>query len=156
MTRLKRNPPPTLLAGLLLAALLALSPAEASAQGQFNGVSDDEVQAMRLNHYFTADKQYRDADFEWDFDKDSFTLKAGAGDIPNELQEQLLPKGITAREIRGKWHLEDRNGKALVLTEIRVDGAKEPQKKTAALPIYKTAPTVVRVGRPQYVFGIGP
>jgi hypothetical protein len=141
---------------LTTVCLFAAGEGQILAQGSFNGVSDDEVRNMKMFVYYTADKQAHDPDFEWTFTKTDFTLKAGKGDIPVDLQEQLLPKGSPAKEIRGKWQLEDRDGKQLVLSEIQAGDDKEPQKKTVALPIYKTAPTVVRVGKLQYVFGIGP
>lgn len=123
------------------------------AQGQFSPVSEADVVALSLNHYFTPDDKSHEADFEWTFTKTDFVVKKGKGAIPADIIEKLLSKGATANEIRGKWKLADKGGRRLVLTEIKAGdlaGSKEVN-----LSIYKTAPSVVRIGEPQYVFGIG-
>jgi hypothetical protein len=124
-----------------------------SAQGQYAPVTAADVVALKLNHYFTPDNQAHQPDFEWTFTETEFALKKKQGDLPADLLRRMLPDSQTAAEIRGKWKLVDRNGLHLVLTEIKA--GDRTGNKAAFFPIYKTAPTVVRIGEPQYVFGIG-
>ena len=84
---------------------------------------------------------------------------SAAGAIPADLRERLQPARASAEEIRGKWKISYEGGAKLVLTEIvGTDRAGEEVlgRKEARLPIYRTAPDVVRIGEPQYVFGVGP
>ncbi|MEY2613501.1 MAG: hypothetical protein RL069_2313 [Planctomycetota bacterium] len=130
---------------------VALTPV--GAQGQYSPVSEANIVDLTLNHYFTPDKKSHTPDFEWTFTKREFVLKKGKGAIPADLVEKLLPKGATADEIRGQWKLADKEGQRLVLTEIKA--GDKGRNKEVSLSIYKTAPGVVRIGEPQYVFGIG-
>ncbi|MEI8383178.1 MAG: hypothetical protein WCJ09_23875 [Planctomycetota bacterium] len=123
------------------------------AQGQYSPVSEANVVDLTLNHYFTPDEKSHAPDFEWTFTKTDFVVKKGKGAIPSDIIEKLLSKGATADEIRGKWKLADKGGQQLVLTEIKA-GDKAGGKEVK-IRIYKTAPSVVRIGEPQYVFGIG-
>jgi len=123
------------------------------AQGQYSSVSEANVADLTLNHYFTPDKKSHKPDFEWTFTKTEFVLKKGKGAIPADLVEKLLPNGATADEIRGQWKVAEKEGQRLVLTKIKA--ADKAGNKDVSLSIYKTAPTVVRIGDPQYVFGIG-
>jgi hypothetical protein len=138
----------------VVGVLLAVGPGQADAQGTYGAVTDKEIMAMKLNHYFSADKKSHKADFEWTFTEKGFTIKAGKEKLPAELVEKLLPDGVTADEIRGKWKIDSKDGQQLVLSSIKAKD--KPGKKQVSLVLYKTAPTVVRVGEPQYVFGIGP
>lgn len=145
---------PMMSLGLVTAAVLCLGAgAPLQAQGQYAPVTDEDVLAMRLNHYFTAEKKGREADFEWRFFKDGFVLKSGRGSIPADLQEKLVKKGASADDISGKWAVASKSGQ-LLLTDIQV--GKKPTQNKASFRIYRTAPTVIRVGNPQYVFGIEP
>jgi hypothetical protein len=116
-------------------------------------VSEANVVNLKLNHYFTLDKRPHAPDFEWAFTKTTFVLKKGTGAIPPSLTEQLLGKGATADEIRGTWKLAGSGGQQLVLTDITA--GEKIGKAEVALTISKTAPSVVRIGDPQYVFAIG-
>ena len=135
--------------GLVVAALVVAT--QANGQGKYAPVTADDVPTLQLNHYFTgAKKGGRTADFEWTFTKDGFTIKKGKAAIPADLLAKLLPEKATADEITGKWKVD---AGRLVLTDIRAGETKG--KESVELPIYRTAPTVVRVGEPQYVFGVG-
>lgn len=125
----------------------------ARAQGEYSPVSEANVVALTLNHYFTADEKTHEPDFAWTFTKTDFVVKKGKGAIPADIIEKLLSKRTTADEIRGKWKLADKGGQRHVLTEIKADD--EAGRKEVNLRIYKTAPSVVRIGEPQYVFSIG-
>jgi hypothetical protein len=143
----------------IAAGLLLAGGGRANAQGQYREVTAEDVLASQLNHYFSADKKSHQPDFTWSFTKDEFILKAGAGAIPADLVKRLLPAGVKADEIRGKWKLISQDGRHLVLTDILAtdsSGGEVLGNKEAKLIIYRTAPTVVRIGDPQYVFGIGP
>ena len=138
---------------MVTSGLLFAAPGIARAQ-PYSPVSAENVVDLKLNHYFTPDKKSHAADFVWTFTKSEFVLKKGTRAIPADLIDKLLGMGATAEEIRGKWQvLADKDGQRLVLTEISA-GAKIG-RKDVSLSIYKTAPTVVRIGEPQYVFGIG-
>ena len=138
---------------LVASSLLFAALAPVGAQGQYSPVIEADVVVMTLNHYFTPDKKSHAPDFEWAFTKTEFVLKKGKGAIPADLLEKLFPTGTTADEIRGKWKLEDKIGQRLVLTEIKA--GDKARNKDVSLIIYKTAPTVIRIGQPQYVFGLG-
>jgi hypothetical protein len=139
------------------AALLFVGANTTLAQGNYDEVTAEDVVQLELNHYFTPDNKGHQPDFEWSFTKDEFVIKGAAGAIPADLVPRLLPAGTKAAEIRGKWKLTRTSGVQLVLTEIvGTDRAGEEvlgQKETK-FPIYRTAPTVIRVGQPQYVFGL--
>ena len=122
------------------------------AQGNFT-VAEADLVAMKLNHYYPLpEKKFHEVDFEWSFQKDTFSVKKGKAAIPADLLGKLLPKGETADEIVGKWTLKDG---MLELSDIKA--GKTEGRKDVSLAVYKTAPTVVRIGRNdgQYVFGIG-
>jgi hypothetical protein len=144
------------LAVLAIVAGLLVGSSRADAQGQYREVTSEDVLALKLNHYFTADNKSHQADFAWSFTKDEFVLKSAAGAIPTDLVKRLLPAGSKADEIHGKWKPD---GRQLVLTDILAtdkSGGEVLGNKEAKLPIYRTAPTVVRIGEPQYVFAVGP
>lgn len=125
-------------------------------QGSYPPVTEKEVQALKFNHYFTADKKYHPADFQWSFTETEFLVKKGNGPISTELLETMLPAGTTAEEVRGKWKLEANpksSGRTLVLTDIRA--GDKAGKEEVRLAIYKTGGIVVRINAPQqHVFGI--
>jgi hypothetical protein len=79
-------------------------------------------------------------------------LRKAKGAIPADLLEKLLPAGKSADEVRAKWKLEGKEGKKLVLTEIKA--GEVAGKEVVSLVIYRTAPTVIRIGNPQYVFAV--
>jgi RNA polymerase sigma factor (sigma-70 family) len=114
-------------------------------------VSEADVVALRLNHYFTPDGKAQDPDFVWTFTETEFVLKKGRGPIPADLRRKLLPPATTADEIRGRWSLEP-GGRSLVLTKIRAGETAGP--KQVALPIARSGGIVVRIGEPHYVFAI--
>jgi hypothetical protein len=133
-----------LVAALVLAGV-------ANGQGDYAPVTAADVPTLKLNHYFTPDmKGGRTADFEWTFTKDGFTIKKGKAAIPADLVGKLLGEKAAADEITGKWTVD---AGQLVLTDVKAGETKG--KESVKLRIYRTAPTVVRVGEPQYVFGVG-
>lgn len=133
----------------LLGVLVFLGRRSADAQGPYRPVSSDDVVAMKFNHYFTLDMTHHEADFGWSFGQNEFVIKKGKRAIPADLCERLLPKGTTAEEIRGTWSVK---GGHIFLTDIKY-GDKDGNKDVN-LAIYRTAPTVIRIGEPQYVFAL--
>lgn len=127
------------------------SRAQPSTGGNYPAVTADTVARLRLERYDTPDKKAHPADFRWTFSKDEFVVKKGAGPIPPHLLKLLLPDGATADEVCGRWKLEN-GGRDLVLTGIKAGNADG--NKTVALPIEQTGTGVVRVGAPEYVFGV--
>lgn len=142
---------------LTLAIGVSTFTASAAAQGNYSAVTAENVVALKLNHYFTPDKKGHAADFEWTFTADEFAIKKADGPIPADLREWMVGKGAKVDEIRGKWRLEAKDGVHIVFFEIKADGKPIPKTAMNGIrrSIYKTAPTVVRIGQPQYVFGIG-
>ncbi|MFO0843853.1 MAG: hypothetical protein U0797_15895 [Gemmataceae bacterium] len=138
---------------LALGGVLLVRGGVADAQGRYADVTDADVVALKLNHYHRAKGPGREADFEFSFNKKKeFVIRKGKGPIPADLISKLLPAGTKAEEIRGKWKLEGKSGQRLVLSDIKAGNTDG--KKDVSLPIYRTAPTVVRVGEPQYVFAV--
>jgi len=142
----------SLVRGVAVVAV-SLAAIEAPAQGRYEPVTEDDVQLIKLNHYFSADKKHHDPDFEWTFTKGEFRIRKGMGEIPVDLRKLLLPEGVLAAEIRGKWKI-DAEKSQLVLTGIK--HGKQDGRKEVRLPIYRTAPTVIRIGDPQHVFSVEP
>jgi hypothetical protein len=137
--------------GWLAGLILATCSAPALAQGRYTPVTEAQVADLKLNHYFTADGKGHQPDFEWTFTKDEFVVKKGTGQVPADLIGKLLPDGKSSDEIRGKWKLGTKSGE-LVLSDIK--SGEKPGHASVTLPIVKTAPTVVRIGEPQYVFAL--
>jgi hypothetical protein len=126
-------------------------------QGQYEAVTEADIPKLQLSHYFTPDKKGHMADFAWTFTKDEFVVAKGTAAIPADLLKRLVPTGTAAEEIRGKWKLESKGSVQLVLTDILVSddkGGETLGNREAKLVIYRTAPTVVRIGEVQYVFAI--
>lgn len=148
MSNLRLN----MLSWLVVPVICLLSTSSVSlAQGNFP-LTNADLCAMKLIHYYPLpDKSLHEVDFEWTFGQETFTVKKGKAAIPADLMSKLLPQGETADEITGKWTL---TGGKLVLSEIKA-GTK-PGRKNVGLAIYKTAPTVVRIGYDdgQYVFAV--
>jgi hypothetical protein len=115
-------------------------------------VTEAEVVNLRLDHYFTPDRQAHEPDFEWTFTETDFVLKRATGPIPADLLAQLPPAHPTADEIRGKWRLA-KDGQQLIL--MGITAGEKGGKAAVTLLIYKTASSIVRIGEPQYVFSIG-
>ncbi|MBI3860781.1 MAG: hypothetical protein HY290_02675 [Planctomycetia bacterium] len=134
----------------------AATPQHINAQGTYTPVTEADVLAIKLIHYFSADRKHHTGDFEWSFTKTEFVVRKGKGAIPADLLDKLLVNKAGADEIQGKWKLAEAaggKGKELVFTAIKA-GAQNGRKE-ARLPIYRTAPTVIRIGEPQYVFARG-
>lgn len=121
------------------------------AQGNYAPVTKNDVVTMKLNHYFSKDNRPHDGDFLWSFADTGFVLKPGKGAIPADLIEKLLPEGTEATEITGKWSLDAEKGE-IVFTEIQAGDFAG--REDVRCSIYRTAPTVIRLGKPQYVFAV--
>jgi hypothetical protein len=133
---------------IVVCAAIAL-PTLAWSQGDFK-VAESDIPAMKFNHYYGPDKKHREPDFEWSFANETFVLKKRKSAIPDDLQAVFLEKAATADEITGKWSFKD--GK---ITFSDIKAGKQEAKKEASIGVYKTAPTVVRIGDvPQYVFAV--
>lgn len=132
-----------------LGVLILLGQRYADAQGTYHPVNSEDVVAMKFNHYFKIDQTHHEADFEWSFCRDEFVIKNGRQAIPADLCERLLPNATRSDEIRGTWRVKDGR---LFLTDIKY--GDKVGNKIVELVIYRTAPTVIRIGEPQYVFAV--
>lgn len=146
-----------------LAALLAFSAWQGGALAagpapgfDYAAVTETDVPRMKFAHFFDEQKQFHDAAFAWTFDADgTFRIAAGKKAIAGELCRRLLGEAVEVQEITGRWRLvPGNNGGVLIrFLEVVADG-KERQTEDATYRIYRTAPTVVRIGEPQYVFSL--
>ena len=130
----------------LLGAVVAGPPTPGTG---YSPVVAADLERCVLNHYFTPTRNGVAADFEWKFSADGFTMAKGVVPVPKHLVDLIVGEGKSAAKIEGKWKLGA--SRELVLFDFSVDGSKQdlPEK---TLPIYRTAPTVVRIGEPQHVF----
>jgi len=119
--------------------------------GNLPAVTPDQLIRLKLERYYTADGKEHVADFEWRFTPDEFVLKRGAAAIPVDLRKKLFFHDPVPDEIRGKWTLKNGGGE-LVLTEIKAGLQSGVDKVT--LSIQQTGIGVIRVGDPEYVFGL--
>lgn len=122
-----------------------------AAQGNYAPVTNDDVVTMKLNHYFTKAKKHHERDFEWTFADTGFVIKPATGAIPEDLVEKLLPEGTEPKEITGKWSIDSKTGE-IVFTDIQAGDFAG--REDVRCPLYRTAPTVIRLGDPQYVFAL--
>lgn len=134
----------------LLTVCVLLGCASLALAQPYAPVTEKDIPQLQLNHYFTPDNKSFMKDFEWTFTKADFVIKKGKAAIPGELLKRLLADGTKADEIRGKWQLDKGD---IVLKNLEADG--KAVKGEARYRIYRTAPTVIRLGEPQYVFGVG-
>jgi hypothetical protein len=128
---------------------------------KYSAVTAPNVDAMSFVHYYTPDKKYRQADFEWTFSKNGFVIKGYDAPLPADLLRQFLPKeGAEKRvtQIKGKWRLEGKDGQRLVFTSIegRTQEGDVAGRKRTTISIFKTAPTLIRLGERQYSFTLSP
>lgn len=137
----------------LIIIVFALYPAIPQTQtgGYYPTVTARIVERLQLERYDTANKKGQQADFEWQFLKDEFVVKKGKGAIPADLISKLLSNMTTADEIRGKWAIGN-GGQNLILTEIKTGETAGNKKVT--LTIEQTGIGVIRIGDPEYVFGL--
>lgn len=140
----------------LLAAGFAVALSVATAMGAmpvgYSAVTEADLPQMSLNHYFTPAGRPGDQQFAWTFAADgTFEAKAGEGSIPLELRQRLTGSEAEAKQIAGKWKLAEGQ---IHFSDVKADGKAVAPETPAVYRIYRTAPTVVRIGEPQYVFGI--
>jgi hypothetical protein len=119
----------------LLAALVLIPVGDLLAQ-PYQAVTDEDMPRLKFNHYFTPEKKNHAGDFEWSFTKTDFVMKKGKGAIPEHLQKALLPEGTSADDIRGKWKIEEKNGRWLVLTDIK--SGDKAGKESARVTVHPT------------------
>lgn len=144
----------------LLALATLTAPADASENAQaanpYKEVSEQDVTKLQFVHYFDEQKQYQPAEFAWTFAEDgTFELRAGKRPIAVELRRRLTGDEAEVRQITGRWQLDVNRcgGKLLTFTDIKADDAAV-STEFAGYSIYRTAPTVIRLDTPQYVFAI--
>ena len=137
-----------------LIALLSLVASTAWAvQGQYSPVTEADLPKLSLNHYFTPEGKAAEQKFVWTFAADgTFEAKEGDGGLPLDLRKRLTGSEAAAKKLTGEWKLE---AGQIVFSEVEADGKPVTPATSASYRIYRTAPTVIRIGEPQYVFGVG-
>lgn len=132
----------------LIPLLAVLFVAQAASAMPYQAVTAEDMPKFKLNHYFNKENKSTLLDFDWTFDKDgTFKMEAKEA-LPVHLRELLLSKDSKAKALTGKWAIA--NGE-ITFTEIKAGDEKGVEK--AKMHVYRTAPTVIRIGEPQYVFG---
>ena len=132
---------------LLLTCLLA-SAVLALAQGNYSPVVTADLVEASFNHYYGPNlKAVIPPDFSWTFSKTNLVIKAAKGPIPADLLDHLAGGRKDVKTIEAGWKVE---AGELVITGIKLDG--QPTRTLAKLPVGRTAPTVIRIGKHQYVF----
>lgn len=115
-------------------------------------VTAEDMLALQFNHYFSVDRKGHEADFEWSFTQKGFAMKEAKGPIADYLTKTLALDAEKVKRVEGKWKLvtKSNGGQAIVFTDIKADG--KPVANEVEMSIYRTAPTVIRIGEPQHVF----
>lgn len=122
------------------------------AQGHYAPVVDADLIGASFNHYYDANmKAVIPPDFSWTFTATNLVIKSGKGSIPTDLLQQLAAGAKDVKTIVAGWKVE---AGQLIITGPTVDG--ESRHTMVKLPVSRTAPTVIRIGRHQYVFSPGP
>jgi hypothetical protein len=145
MTILRKHPGALRLAGFAgFLALVSLT----LAQGNSAPVVAEDLVGAKFNHYYDAQmKAVSPPDFAWTFTRSNLVIQATTGAIPADLLGLLAGDRKDVKTIEAGWKVE---AGELVITGIRLDG--QPTRTLAKLPVGRTAPTVIRIGKHQYVF----
>lgn len=122
--------------------------------GRYSPVAKADLPAMKFAYYFDVNDKHHEADFTWTFTTDKFKIASKKGPVAAEILKKIKATAKAPKTIEGKWFLETspQGGTTLSLTDMRVDDM--PFSGKATYNIYRTAPTVIRIGEPQYVFGL--
>lgn len=137
---------------VLTAVALVVPTGTARAQGHYAPVVDADLIGAAFNHYYDANmKAVIPPDFSWTFTATNLVIKPSKGSIPADLLQQLAAGAKDVKTIVAGWKVE---AGQLVITGPTVDGV--PRRTMVKLPINRTAPTVIRIGRHQYVFSPAP
>lgn len=133
---------------IILLTIVLAAAAPACGQGIFPPVTESQLRAAKLIHYYTEqDKMVQPPDFTWQFEKDHLKIAAGSGPIPRDLTDQLAPGANQPTTIEARWKI----AWPLLLIELtRIDG--KPVTGHAQLPMMCTAASLVRIGKRQYCF----
>ncbi len=135
---------------LLVLALVGFTTG-AVAQGNYAPVTAADLPGAKFNHYYNEKgKAVFPPDFTWSFSTNSLHIKAGKGPIPPDLLNHLAGGRKGIKEVQAGWKIKDHH---LFISGILLDG--EPVRTMVKLPVYRTGPTVIRIGEKQYVFSPG-
>lgn len=85
--------------------------------GDYGPVTHEILANARLTGRTGRDRSYDD--LQWVFEEDSFLITAGTNGLPPVLASLLLPEGVNATEISGKWTVANNE---ITFTEIAADG----------------------------------
>ena len=110
--------------GMILIAFMALSGCDFQSStevretgGDYGPVTHDILAGARFTGRTGRDRSYDD--LQWEFGGESFLITAGENGLPPVLADRLLPDGVKAAEISGKWTVAD---DVITFTEITADG----------------------------------
>jgi hypothetical protein len=138
----------------IAALLLAVGSVEGDGPIGYSQVTQADLPLLSLNHYFDANGKSPGTKFVWTFAADgTFDVQPGEAGIPLDLRQRLAGDVAEAKQISGKWKLE---GRMIRFSEVKIDGKPATPEEQASYSIYRTAPTVIRIGEPQYVFELLP
>jgi hypothetical protein len=116
--------------------------------GNYAPVVTTDLIGAKFNHYYDANmKAVAPPDFAWSFTATNLVIQSRSGPIPTDLLQELAAGKTEVKRIEATWKIETGE---LVITEIKLDGVLTTT--LSRLPVARTAPTVIRIGRHQYVF----
>lgn len=130
--------------GMILGFVLTLSGCDPTPPAKIRVTGQDEdynvTHDMLVGATFTSrtgkDRSYDD--LQWRFQDKTFLVTAGRNGLPRGLASRLLPDGVDATEISGKWTVDDR---VITFTEITADGELTDQPprtlRTMVTPILR-------------------
>ena len=85
--------------------------------GDYGSVTSEILSGAVFTSRTGRDRSYDD--LQWVFHEETFSITAGKNGLPPVLANRLLPDGVTATEITGKWVVAD---DVITCTEIKADG----------------------------------
>jgi hypothetical protein len=140
--------------GLLLGIALTLSgcdlffPQEVRVTGGDYEVTHDMLAGAKFTSRTGRDRRYDD--LQWVFQDKTFLITAGQNGLPPVLTSLLLPEGVEATTISGKWTVDKDK---ITFTEIKADGELVDQPPRTLRTMF-TGVLRIEAG-PQYKFNRG-
>lgn len=113
--------------------------------GDYGPVTPEMLAGATFNGRTGRDRSFDD--LQWTFQKDTFEITAGTNGLPPVLAESLLPEGLTASEISGRWSVAN---DVITFTQIRADGEVVDQPPRTLQTMFTGVLRIV--AGPQYKF----
>ncbi|MCS7468728.1 hypothetical protein NZK35_18905 [Stieleria sp. ICT_E10.1] len=134
--------------GLALTGCDLFNPQEVRVTGVDYEVTHDMLAGAKFTSRTGRDRRYDD--LQWVFQDKTFLITAGQNGLPPVLAGRLLPEGLEAPEISGKWTVDKDK---ITFTEIKADGELADQPPRTLRTMF-TGVLRIEAG-PQYKFTRG-